>query len=195
MRVKVSRFHINFVYLLPRCDQYKIKLIHSPLGLDQCKSTIHLYSEYLQHTCYSLNALVNIYSTIKTPLSQVCTIIIAYFEKKQRKSLVHQSQNSLTLRLINCTWTKSNYYFIQQHHVIMCHRVVRTCCFTCVRSACVCAFPPIVQAVKHETLTQWWVNVGPPSATVSQHKPSIGLLCLVWRNAECGPASQAAGQH
>ena len=33
-----------------------------------------------------------------------------------------------------------------------------------VRSAYVCAFPPIVQAVKHETLTQCWaINVDPPS--------------------------------
>ena len=43
-----------------------------------------------------------------------------------------------------------------------------------VGSAFVCAFPPIVQGVKHETLTQYWANVGPPSATLAQHQTSTG---------------------
>ena len=34
-----------------------------------------------------------------------------------------------------------------------------------------------VQAVKHDTLTQCWVSVGPPSTTLNQHKRSIGLPC------------------
>ena len=32
---------------------------------------------------------------------------------------------------------------------------------------CVCAFAPIVQAVKHETLTQCWANAGPLSTALS----------------------------
>ena len=58
-------------------------------------------------------------------------------------------------------------------------------------------FPPalsIVQVVKHETLTQSWTNVGPPSTTLAQHQPSIGLLCRFCRHAECGPASHSGGQ-
>ena len=51
----------------------------------------------------------------------------------------------------------------------------------------------IMQAVKQETLTQCRANGGPQ--TLSQHQPSIGLPCRVWRHAECGPASQTAGQH
>ena len=26
---------------------------------------------------------------------------------------------------------------------------------------------------KHDTLTQYWMNVGPPSPTLAQHSPSI----------------------
>ena len=33
----------------------------------------------------------------------------------------------------------------------------------------------MVRAVKHETLTQCWSNFDPPSSTLSQHQPSIGL--------------------
>ena len=72
----------------------------------------------------------------------------------------------------------------------------------CVLSVClshsflsVCPSLFIVQAVKHETLTQCWANVGPLSTTLSQHKPSIGLPCCVWRHTECAPASQTVGQH
>ena len=36
-----------------------------------------------------------------------------------------------------------------------------------------------VQAVEHDTFTQCWVYVGPPSTTLTQHYPSIGLLCRV----------------
>ena len=53
----------------------------------------------------------------------------------------------------------------------------------------------IVQAVKHETLTQCWANVGPLPTRLSQHYPSTGIPCRVWRHAECGTASQTAGQH
>ena len=45
------------------------------------------------------------------------------------------------------------------------------------------------------TLTQCWANVGPPSTMLSQHQPSIGLPCRVWRHAEYGPALQTVGQH
>ena len=81
---------------------------------------------------------------------------------------------------------------------------VGTYCFTPVRSVCHSVnlspihFSPalsIVQAVKHETLTQCWANVGPSSTMLSQHQPCIGLPCRVWRNVECGPASQRAAQH
>ena len=48
----------------------------------------------------------------------------------------------------------------------------------------------ILQTVKHETLTQCWADVGPPSTMLSQNEPSIGLPCCVWRHAECRPASQ-----
>ena len=41
-------------------------------------------------------------------------------------------------------------------------------------------------------LTQCLANVRPPSTTLSQHYPCIRLP---WRHAECGPASQTAGQH
>ena len=37
----------------------------------------------------------------------------------------------------------------------------------------------MAQAVKHETLTQCWTNVGPPSTTLSQHKPVLGY-CVVF---------------
>ena len=58
-----------------------------------------------------------------------------------------------------------------------------------------CPALSIVQAVKDETLTQCWTNVGPPSTTLSQHQPSIGWPSRVWCHAECGPASKTAGQH
>ena len=49
------------------------------------------------------------------------------------------------------------------------------------RSACVCALHPIMQAVKHETLTQCWANFGPPSATLAQHQTSTGsTLRVCW---------------
>ena len=49
------------------------------------------------------------------------------------------------------------------------------------RSACVCALHPIVQAVKHETLTQCWANFDPPSATLAQHQASTGsTLRVCW---------------
>ena len=38
-------------------------------------------------------------------------------------------------------------------------------------------------------------NVSPPSTTLTQHYPSIGSPCRVWRPAECGPASQTASPH
>ena len=41
----------------------------------------------------------------------------------------------------------------------------------------------IVQAVKDDMLTQCWANVIPPPMMLSQHQPSIGLLCRVWRHA------------
>ena len=53
----------------------------------------------------------------------------------------------------------------------------------------------IVQAVKQATLTQCWADVGPLSTRPTQHWPSIELPDHVWRHAECGPASQTAGQH
>ena len=59
----------------------------------------------------------------------------------------------------------------------------------------VCPALSIEQAVKHETLTQCWANIGPPFTILSQHLPSIGLLCRVSRHVECGPTSQTAGQH
>ena len=61
---------------------------------------------------------------------------------------------------------------------------------------CVCAFSPsIVQAVKHEMLTQCRAFVGQLSTTLSQHYPSNGLPCRDGRHTECGPALQTAGQH
>ena len=44
---------------------------------------------------------------------------------------------------------------------------------------------------EHDTLSQCWVNVGPPSATLAQHQPSIGSVpsvrcpqcmhpCIIW---------------
>ena len=52
-----------------------------------------------------------------------------------------------------------------------------------VRSAFVCAFPPIAQAVKHETLTKCWANAGLPSATLAQHQTSTGwTLRVCWVN-------------
>ena len=34
---------------------------------------------------------------------------------------------------------------------------------------------------KHDTLTQCWANVGPPSTTLSHHEPSIGSKCRACR--------------
>ena len=44
---------------------------------------------------------------------------------------------------------------------------VSVCGFNTFLSLCPALF--IMQAVKHETLTQCWANVGPPSTTLSQH--------------------------
>ena len=50
----------------------------------------------------------------------------------------------------------------------------------------------ILQVGKHETLTQYGVNVGPPSTTLTQPKPSIGLPLNVGqrhrRRANINPA-------
>ena len=79
---------------------------------------------------------------------------------------------------------KDYFQSISLVEILLClssHRDVGTCGFTFVRSACVCAFPPMVQAVKHETLTQCWANVGTPSATLAQHQTSTGsTLRVCW---------------
>ena len=70
------------------------------------------------------------------------------------------------------------------YYVSYLYTEVGTYCFTPVRSVCLslCCESPIhfspaiyiVQAVKHETLTRCWANVGPPSTTLTQHSPILG---------------------
>ena len=56
-------------------------------------------------------------------------------------------------------------------------------------------YVPFISGGQTREMTQCWANVGPPSTELPQHYPSIGLPFCVWRHAECGPASQTAGQH
>ena len=45
---------------------------------------------------------------------------------------------------------------------------------------------------KHDTLTQCWLNVRPPSPTLAQHSPRIGsMYCVCWVYA----TSTALRQH
>ena len=99
LSAKVSIFQINFVYFLPRWDQYKLYFVKCTFPWDQCKSnflqprwdphkiTINLNSQHFQHTRYTSNDLV-----------QLSTIIRAFFEKIKIKNRLHQKQNGLNLR-------------------------------------------------------------------------------------------------
>ena len=60
---------------------------------------------------------------------------------------------------------------------------------TSVLCLCVLFSPSNMQAFKHETLTRCRAIVGPPSTTLSQHQPSIGLPYIVF------DATLNVGQH